>query len=163
MKHLLLALILSPLALAAAVETDDAFEEECELNRFYAGAAGTAFLPQGGGDSRHLAGATGRVGWYINEFWAIEGEAAWLENSAGLGVDILWHWWGYERLDPFFTFGAKGWIGATADDVGPKVGIGSFYHLTDALSIRFDADATLGLDGDEKMNYTISAGLQWSF
>ena len=53
MKHLLLALILSPLALAAAVETDDAFEEECELNRFYAGAAGTAFLIEYLGDAAH--------------------------------------------------------------------------------------------------------------
>lgn len=162
MKRILTFLLLTPFALAAA-ETDDNYEEECELERFYVGAAGTIFLPQGGDGSRRLAGGTGRVGWYMTEFWALEGEAAWLENSTGLGIDVLWHWWGYERLDPFFTFGAKGWIGGRAGDLGPKAGIGSFYHLTDSLSLRFDADATLGLDGDERMNYTLSAGVQWSF
>ena len=63
----------------------------------------------------------------------------------------------------FFTFGAKGWFGGDAADVGPKSGFGFFYHLTDSLSLRFDADATLGLDGKQKMRYTLTGGVQWSF
>ena len=81
----------------------------------------------------------------------------------GLSADVLWHWWGYERFDPFFTFGAKGWIGHDRGQVGPKAGIGSFYHLTDTWSIRFDADLTLGVDGGCETLYTLCAGIQRSF
>ena len=35
--------------------------------------------------------------------------------------------------------------------------------LTDSLSLRFDADATLGLDGKQEMRYTLTGGVQWSF
>jgi hypothetical protein len=154
---------IAALTIFAETANELEYEEECEFDRFYISAGATIFLPQGGNGQRHLSGATGRVGWYMTEFWAIESEAAFLENSAGLSLSALWHWWGYERLDPFFTFGAKGWFGSQAENIGPKIGVGTFYHLTDSISLRFDADATLGLKGDEKMNYTISAGLQYSF
>jgi hypothetical protein len=35
--------------------------------------------------------------------------------------------------------------------------------MTESVSLRFDADATLGLDGDEAMVYTLAAGLHFSF
>lgn len=141
---------------------DDELEEEGEFDRWYVGVNGTMFFPQGGSRMRRLGGASIRVGYYVSEFWAIEGDAAWVEDVAGLSVDALWHWWGYERFDPFFTFGAKGWIGDHGQ-VGPKIGIGAFYHLTDSWSLRFDADATLGLDTECEVDYTISAGVQYSF
>ena len=56
-----------------------------------------------------------------------------------------------------------GQIAGDAADVGPKSGFGFFYHLTDSLSLRFDADATLGLDGKQEMRYTLTGGVQWSF
>jgi hypothetical protein len=73
----------------------------------------------------------------------------------------LWHWWGYEQVDPFFTFGARGWI--HDGQVGPCVGAGAFYHLNDYWSIRFDADATLALDADCEMIYSVGVGVQRTF
>lgn len=164
MKKLILLFTAAVAAVNLSAAGDDSeYVEECEFERFYVGGGATLFLPQGGGDAQRLAGATARCGWYFAEFWSLEGEAALLENSAGMGVNLLWHWWGYERLDPFFTFGAKGWFGGDAADVGPKSGFGFFYHLTDSLSLRFDADATLGLDGKQEMRYTLTGGVQWSF
>ena len=161
MRRLLAMLVLSAASLATAAEAE--FEDEtCELERWYVGSAATVVLPQGGSRLRRVGGAALRGGYYLDEFWAVEGEASWLEDSAGLAADVLWHWWGYERLDPFFTAGARGWIGRSGQ-VGPKVGVGSFYHLSDSWSLRFDADATLGLDTRRSVDYTLSLGVQYSF
>ena len=155
----ILAALLSSATLAA--ETD--FEDEAyEFDRWTVGAAATVTLPQGGSQLRRLGGGAVRFGYYLDEFWAVEGETDWLEDTAGLAADVLWHWWGYERLDPFFTLGARGWLGGCGQ-VGPKAGIGTFFHLTDNWSLRFDADATLGLDTRRSVDYTLSAGVQYSF
>lgn len=135
-------------------------EEAYEFERFYAGAAAKLVLPQNGGDMRRLGGAGIRAGWYATEMLAFECEGAWMENSAFLGARGLWHWYGYERIDPFFTFGASGWING---DAGPSLGVGTFFHLTGSLSLRFDADATLGIEREPEMAYSLSAGLQYSF
>lgn len=154
-------LLVALIAAGGAWAEASAFEEDVvELERWYVGGAGTVVLPQGGAGMRRLGGASARFGYYLTEFWAVEGEAAWLENAAGLAAGALWHWWGYVRFDPFFTFGVRGWI---RGDVGPKAGVGAFYHLTESLSLRFDADATLALDGETAMVYSVSGGLQWSF
>ena len=142
----------------AAVQDGEIWDDTVELDVWYVGAAGMVTLPQGG-DGR-LGGAAMRFGHCLNEFWALEGEVAWLENRAGGALGVLWHWWGYERLDPFFTFGVRG-IGGV--DEGPKAGLGAFYNLTETLSLRFDADAMLGLEGDASVTYSLSAGLQFSF
>ena len=156
MKRLLWPLIVALTAIPLKAE-------ECEFDRWYAGAGAVMTLPEGGSSMRRLGGGAVRAGYYFAEFWAVETEAAALENFAGLSADVLWHWWGYERFDPFFTFGAKGWIGHDRGQVGPKAGIGSFYHLTDTWSIRFDADLTLGVDGGCETLYTLCAGIQRSF
>ena len=109
---------------------------------------------------RRLGGATARVGYYVTEALAVEADAAWLEDCAGLGVQGLWHIWGYERFDPFLTFGARGWIDG---DLGPVAGLGAFYHLTDNWSLRADAQATLGIDSDCDMVYSLGAGVQYTF
>ena len=139
----------------------------------YVGASGTLLLPQGGSRLHRVGGASVRGGYYLTEDLAVEGEAAWLEDVAGLAAGALWHWqgaslygdlFGYSRFDPFFTVGAKGWIGRRgAGQVGPKAGLGAFYHLTDNWSLRAEADATLGLDVETEVDYTVSAGVQYSF
>ena len=141
-----------------AAELDD--EPEYEFDRWYAGASATLTLPQGGHPMRRLGGATARAGYYFTEALALEAEAAWLEDCAGLGVQGLWHLFGYERFDPFVTFGVRGWI---EGDVGPTAGLGAFYHLTENCSLRADAQATLGLDGGCAMVYALGAGVQYSF
>ena len=138
----------------------------------YVGVSGTMLLPQGGSKMHRLGGAALRVGQCLTDDWAVEGEAAWLENAAGLSAQALGHFqgwslygdlFGYSRFDPFVTLGAKGWIGRGCGQVGPKAGLGAFYHLTDSWSLRTDADATLGLDVNCEMLYTLSLGVCYSF
>ena len=169
MKRLaVLLLSLAPLASFASVEA----EESSDSSGLYLGASASLTLPQGGSRMRRLGGGGLRAGWYLGEFWAVEGEAAWLEDSAGLGVDALWHLqgaslygdlFGYSRFDPFVTAGARGWIGGDAGQVGPSAGVGAFWHLTEEWSLRFDAAATLGLDSRTEVVYTLAAGVQRSF
>lgn len=149
-----------------------AAEEERGFDRWYVGLAGQMMLPQGGSRLHHVGGAAVRGGYYLTEDWAVEGEAAWLENSAGLALDALGHFqgwdlygdlFGYSRFDPFVTFGAKGWLGRSCGQVGPKVGLGAFCHLTDSWSLRADADATLGLEASCEMVYSFSVGVQFGF
>ena len=143
----------------ATDEFADAFQYE--YDRWSVGIVGQMVFPQGGSKMSRLSGAGVRLGYYVTEMLAIEGEATWMENRAGLALKGLWHWWGYEQLDPFFTFGARGWI--HDGQVGPCVGTGAFYHLDDYWSIRFEADATLGLDTDCEMIYSLGLGLQRTF
>lgn len=168
------AVILSSLASVvsfAAVAAAEV-EEVSHESGIYVGAAAALTLPQGGSSMRRLGGGALRAGWYVGEFWAVEGEAAWLENMAGLGVNSLWHvqgcslygdLFGYSRFDPFVMVGARGWVGGDAGQVGPKVGVGAFCHMTEAWSLRFDADATLGLDSCTEVVYSFSVGVQYSF
>ena len=145
---------------AVSVAADFAEEEECDFNQVYVGASASLLLPQGGSDMRRLGGATARIGYYVSEMLAVEADAAWMEDCAGLGIQGLWHCWGYERFDPFLTFGARGWIDG---NFGPVAGFGAFYHLTDSWSLRGDAQATLGLDGDCEMVYALGLGVQYTF
>ena len=157
--------IFAAAALAASLAFADAafeYDEACsDFDRFYVGAAVGATLPQGGSRMSPRAGAALRAGCYLAEMWAAEGEVASAGDHVGLAAKALWHWWGYERLDPFFTFGARGWT--HRGQVGPCGGLGAFYHVSESLSLRFDADATLGLDTDACMVYSLACGLQWSF
>ena len=149
---------------AYAGRADAAFgceEAECGFDRLYVGMAECVVMPQGGARMSDHTGAAFRFGFYATEFWAVEGEASWVSDRAGLAARAVWHWWGYERLDPFFTFGARGWV--DHGQVGPCAGVGTFYHLDDRLSLRFDADATLGVETDVKMVYAVAAGIQWAF
>ncbi len=159
----ILSLVLAASACLAAVGE----ESFCD---WYAGGAAQLVLPQGGSRMRRLGGGAARVGRYITESLAVEGEAAWLENSCGLSARAVWHlhgWrefdmlFGYERFDPFLSAGARGWI--HDGQIGPSAGIGAFYYLTDDWALRFDADATMGLDTDVEMVYSLSAGIQWFF
>ncbi|MCR5414670.1 MAG: hypothetical protein K6F50_08115 [Kiritimatiellae bacterium] len=165
MKKTFFALFAAISASVCAAESSDGEDVdfsyiEYGYERWYVGAGAQAAIPQGGGNMRSLAGAAARIGWYADDFLAVEASAAWLEHDAGLGVRCLWHWWGFERFDPFFTFGADGWIDG---DVGPSLGCGAFWHLGELWSLRFDATATLGLDGDPGMVYGLGVGIQYAF
>jgi len=162
-KSVLLAAVAAACMVAPGGEGED-------CGGWYAGGAAQLVLPQGGARMRRLAGGVARAGFYVTDALALEGEAAWMENVAGLSVRALWHlhgWnefnmlFGYERFDPFVTAGARGWI--HDGQVGPSVGVGAFCHLTDSLSLRFDADATLGIDTRTEMAFCLSVGLQWFF
>ena len=101
----------------------------------YVGLSGSVTLPQGGSRMHRVGGAAIRGGTYLTEDWAVEGEVAWLENFASLGVQALGHFqgwglysdlFGYSRFDPFVTLGAKGWVGDGCGQGGPKAGLGAF-------------------------------------
>ncbi len=157
---LVLGACLGPLSVRASA--GDGFGDEAyEYDRFAVGAAAQIVLPQGGQKMSRRAGAAARVGYYLTEMLAVEGEAAWLEDRAGLAVRGLWHWWGYERFDPFFTFGVRGLL--DHGQAGPLGGIGAFYHIDDHWSLRFDADATLGVETEAGMAYGFAVGIQRTF
>ena len=160
---LLAAFILSPASASAAAE-------DAEPLGFHISGAGALTLSQGGAQPGRLGGGELRVGREFSRDWMLEASAGWLENRCSLGADALWHWtgwqvydalFGYERFDPFFTFGLKGWL--NDGQVGPVVGIGAFYWLTDALALRVDASATLGLDCGCAMVYSLSIGINYAF
>ena len=163
-KSFAICAAIAPL-LALAASADEPAE-----SGWYAGGAAQLVLPQGGSRMRRLGGGAARAGRYLTDSLALECEAAWLEDSAGLAARAVWHlhgWeefdmlFGYERFDPFLSAGAKGWI--HDGQVGPSAGIGAFYYLTDDWALRLDAEATLGLDTRVETVYSISAGIQWFF
>lgn len=157
--RILCSLWLTAAALAANAQSAAAEDEDYEMN--YAAAAACGVLPQGGSRVHGGAGAAAMLGRYVEGFLAAEAVAAFAGGEAGIGVRGLWHWWGYEKFDPFFTFGARGWFDG---DAGPCAGFGVFWHFDDNWSLRFDADAMLGVCADDSaMAYTFSAGLQYSF
>lgn len=158
MKQLILILA----ALAATTFTargGSEIVEDIDLERWCLGASATTLLPQNGLHPAHRDGASLSLSYYANDFWAFTGEAATFGGTTGFGAGALWHWWGYERFDPFFTFGARGWL---PGGVGPAGGIGAFFHLDEKWSVVLSADATLDLDGENGMIYTVSLGLRCS-
>ena len=136
----------------------------------YIGAGGALTLPQGGSRLRRLGGAAVRGGYYVSDWFAAEAEAASLEDRAGLAVRGVAHWkgwnewdmlFGFSRCDPFFTVGAKGYL--PDGQVGPAVGVGFLYYISDDWALRCDGEAALGLDTRTEMMYSLSVGLQYSF
>ncbi len=150
-------IVIALIAFSNSVFADDDFD------RWYVKGEVATILPQGGSRIRHGVGAGARFGAYIGELWSIEGEAVWLQKSTGLGANLLWHWWGYERVDPFFTVGARCLIGDDVNQSGPKAGLGTYVHLTEHCSLRIDADVMLGVDSDAEALYSISLGAQIFF
>ena len=155
-------------ALAALCLCVSVFNTSSASAETYVGLSGSVLLPQGGARSR--VGAAGRIGWYATEAFALEGEAADLEHTVGFAARGLWHWrgwdeydklFGFSRFDPFFTFGACGWL--PDGQVGPAAGIGFLYYLDDNWALRASAEAVLGLDSDAEMIYSLAAGVQYSW
>ena len=146
--------IVAAMALMAAIFAYGEEEDDCfELDRWTVGAGGAMCLGEG-------SGGYVRGGYYLNEFWAVEATAARLEDESYFQGDILWHWWGYERLDPFFTFGGAALVHVQS---GPCGGVGTFWHLDDHWSLRFDVTLLLGLEDGIETDWTLCAGIQRSF
>lgn len=144
--------------------------QEEDLSSFYLGASGAIVLPQGGSRMTHLGGAAFHAGYYFNGWFALEGEASWMENRAGLAARGIVHWkgcdewdmlFGFSRWDPFFSIGACGWL--PDGQVGPAAGIGLLYYLDDNWALRFSGEATLGLDGRTEMIYALALGVQYGW
>ena len=147
-------------AFAAAnftVRGADDIAENIDLVPWNLGVSATTLLPQNGIRPAHRTGGAVNLACYLNDFWSVTGEVACFGDTTGLGAGALWHWWGYERFDPFFTFGAKGWL---TGGIGPSGGVGAFFHLDERWSLFLSADATLDLDGRNGMIYTVSAGVR---
>ena len=145
-------------------------QEGFDLPQRYVGAAGTLVLPQGGSSMRRLGGAAARAGLYLSDALAVEVEAGSFEDLAGLAARGVWHmqgWesfgrlFGYERLDPFLSVGARGWL--PAGQVGPAFGVGAFYYLGDSWAIRVESELVVGLDSSVETVHSLSVGLQYSF
>jgi len=177
-------------ALAAAV-LFPAFAEDVEggVSYGYVGAAGGMLLPGNGNSLKRAALVTMRGGWYVDEYLAVEAEALCAPHASsgdggttvwGGAAQALWHLSGWEAFDklfgcerfaPFLTGGLQALCAtrhAFADDshrtgIGPTAGIGAFYHLTNNVSLRFDARAALAVDSPCGMTYSLLAGLQYSF
>ncbi|MBO5647635.1 MAG: rRNA maturation RNase YbeY [Kiritimatiellae bacterium] len=133
---------------------------EYDYEHWYASAQALAVVPGGASNMRESCGAAIRAGYYVGDFLTIEGSVARTDAATGLGLRGLWHWWGYEKFDPFFTFGVAGWFDG---DLGPAAGWGTFWHFNDNLSLRFDADAMFGIESEDEMIYSFALGVQYSF
>ena len=166
-KALKISTVFVSLLFALAVNAE---EEAEDLTSFYLGASGALVLPQGGSRMSHLGGAAFRAGDYFNDWFALEGEASWMEDRAGLAARGVVHWkgwdewdmlFGFSRWDPFFTLGACGWL--PDGQVGPAAGVGFLYYLDDNWALRASAEAVLGLDSDAEMIYSLAAGVQYSW
>lgn len=155
----------------------------------YLGAAGGLLLPGNGNSLSRAAEARVRAGFYATDFLAWEVEGACAPNASGAGgrealagvaVRGLCHFAGFEafdklfgceRFDPFATFGAGTRFGARhafaegarRTAAGPVAGLGAFYHLTESLDLRVDAQAMLSCDAPCGMLYSVCVGLQWNF
>ena len=168
-RSFLLLSLGSLLSLSSLAEPGDAVS----FSSPYVGAAGALVLPPGGSDLRRVGGAAVRAGAYLSDFAALEGEAAWLEDSAGLALAALVHaqaWsvygdlFGYSSFDPFVTAGARGWLGGRdGGQLGPQLGVGAFWHFDDNWSLRADANATLGLETNVEVVYSLAVGVQYGF
>ena len=165
-------------------------EESSGYAPAYLGASGGILLP-GNGSSLKRAGCVAiRGGWHASDNLALELEGGSAPNAVSSGrgnatvstfaarglfhltgieeFDLLF---GCERFDPFVTFGAAALFasrhvfadGSHRTAIGPTVGVGAFYHLTDSWSLRLDATASMAVDSPCGMAYGLGMGLQWSF
>lgn len=149
-------------AMFSALAQSEEFEEGdyFELDRWSFGVASALELPQGGAHFNRKAGLAIRCGYAIDDFWNLEAMGEWCENRYALSAGALWLWWGYERLDPFFTFGLKDWI---KTDWGAYLGIGTFWHIDDHWSLRADITPMLGVEDGCNMIYSFTLGIQRSW
>ena len=180
--------ILLALGLAGGVwAVEEPAEGPCD--RSYVGVAGGLLLPGNGNSLHRAASVAARAGWYWTEALALEAEVASVPHAASgeggtpvmaFSARALFHlsgWetfdklFGCERFDPFVTTGVQSSFasrhvfadGSHRTGIGPMVGVGTFYHLSDAWSLRFDAMAALDVDSPCGMRYGVALGLQRSF
>lgn len=168
-KALKISTVFVSLMMCLALNAQSVDEEEVRSSP-YLGLSGSLVLPQGGSRLARLGGAALLGGCYFNDWFALEGEAAWMENRAELAARGVAHWkgwnewdmlFGFSRWDPFFTLGAKGWL--KDGQVGPAAGVGFLYYLDDNWALRAEAEATLGLESRREMVYSAGVGIQYGW
>ena len=175
----------------AATATLPAGTEEVDdgVSYGYVGAAGGMLLPGNGNSLKRAALVAARGGWYLDEYLAVEAEALCAPHASsdeggtavwGGSAQALWHLSGWEAFDklfgcerfaPFLTGGVQALCaprhvfadGSHRTGIGPSVGFGAFYHLTDNWSLRAEARAALAVDSPCGMTYSLLAGVQYSF
>lgn len=189
MKKILSVLVAAGLGVIACAAEEEV-DEALDYSAWYVGASGGLLLPGNGTALTRAAEVSVRAGWmFDDEMQALELEAvsapnvstrAGHEALSGVAFRHLFHLsgieafdklFGCERFDPFVTYGAAVRFGARhvfADRshrtaMGPVAGVGALYHLTNNLSVRFDAQAMLGIDSPCGMLYSVGLGLQWTF
>ena len=156
---------------------------------WYAGTSGALLLPGNGNSLRRAAEVSAHAGCYASEYLAWEVGGVCTPNisshdghgslsgafARGLyhlsGIEAFDKLFGCERFDPFVTFGGGARFGSrhvfAAEShrvaAGPVLGFGAYYHLTERLDLRFDAQSMLCCDSPCGMLYSAGVGLQWSF
>ncbi len=177
-------------AFCAASGADAFSEADADGTCWYVGASGGILLPGSGNSLRRAAEVSVRGGYCISDYLAVEAEGMCAPSVvsdmgggttlSGVAAQGLFHcsgWetfdrlFGCERLDPFVTLGGAARFagrhvfadGTHRTAFGPIFGLGTFYHLTDALSLRLEARAQLCADTPCGMLYGMAAGLQYSF
>ncbi|MBN1669605.1 MAG: OmpA family protein [Kiritimatiellae bacterium] len=87
-------------------------------------------------------------------------------SAMRLGVDGLYHFFPQRRLDPYVAMGAE-WIhysddlgGGGQDDLAFRLGLGTFYHLSDEWALRLDYRGMVVGDNTEA-NSVFSGGACW--
>jgi hypothetical protein len=157
-----------------------AAEEEIP-DRWYTGISGAMFLPGGGSSLERAGGVSAHLGYFLSDSFAVEANLISIPNSVsshggnatltGFAVQGVWHFMGFERFDPFLSFGASSLFASHhvfAEDshrssLGPTFGLGFLYHLSDNLALRAESKAMVMLDTPSGIAFTIAGGLQWSF
>lgn len=111
------------------------------------------------------------MGTNISESCDVSASAGFGMQETVLTADVLAHFYGWElydryfgysAFDPYLSVGAKGWIGSNGA-IGPKAGVGVFYHLDDHWSLKADADATLAVDQKASVLFSLSVGVHYAF
>ena len=142
------------------------------VEEVYVDGGAMSIFVQGGSKMRHRVGGVAKLGVYFSPDIAAEFGVGELEGQTSLAAKALWHlhgWeefnllFGYERFDPFLAIGARGFLGDGAGDVGPLCGLGALYYLSDSWALRFDADASVGLDNTPSGIYSVALSLRYSF
>ncbi len=171
-KALLSCLLLLPLVLSAA---------DSEYDRWYSSAAAGVLLPGGGSSLSRSMMMNARFGYFLSESFAMEFEANVTPNAVsevsgnqtlvGAVAQGVWRFMGYERFDPFLTFGVASFFGSRhvfrdgdfRNAFGPTLGIGVLYHLTEHFALRADACGCMTVGTPCGMMFDISVGVQYSF
>ena len=157
-------------------------QENDDFDHWYLEAAVGMLMPGCGNELKRGFNMVGRGGYNFNEHFGLEVEGQIAPNMTmrhqgggqkirGFGAQGLWHPFGYERFDPFLSFGAGTYFGSNhvfgGDDRswggGPRVGLGAMYHMTDHWALRGDARATMLIDDPVGMMFDWDVGVVYSF
>lgn len=134
-----------------------------------------------------------RLGYDLADHWSLEGGLSWAPNITSNGRhghddgrrgydlsgqsirgafgDVLYHFYRFERFDPFLTAGfgyyrSNNRVFCEGDEFsvcGPRLGLGAMYHLTDRWSVRADFRSFMAIDETCEMTYTGDAGITYWF